>query len=157
MLPLAALREIPDELANRMMVAHGSRELLRALNGEPPELEARPVPKVALPQKPRKHVRQDQRPAVYIPEAVRALLETVCEAFGITFADLTGSDRSPRYVHARSVAYRLLIDRQSRQTSYTRIGAFLRRDHSTVSHAVAMFETYCRVHPYVAEIYRRLR
>ena len=164
MLTIASLRNdgIPDELANRMMVAHGSRMLLRTLRGEPAPIE-RPVyipsARPKLP-KPRAYhpVRMRNRP--HMPETVKRIVEAVAAHFEVTVEELTGPARQPYLVHARAVAYHLLRDRvdgfgQPRM-SLPRIAAFFGRDHSTICYAIDHFDIYCR-HPHVAEAYAKLR
>jgi len=161
MLTLSQLHDIPDELANRMMVAHGSRKLLRALRGEPEPVEtfAR-IPKRPEPKR-RRYTPVSARTHKSMPSAVQRIVEQVAAEFGVSTDELCGAGRSPYLVRARSVAYRLLRDRLHTNgeaiTSFPRIAGYFGRDHSTVCYAINHFADYCRHHPQVADAYAKLR
>jgi hypothetical protein len=162
MLALSSLRDVPDELANRMMVAHGSRMLLRAMRGEPEPTrtlaETRPVlkAKAARPE----YIPVEARPAIAMPPPVREIVALVADVMGLSTEDITGRARQRYITLARALACRLIRDRVNSKGeplhSLPRIAAFMRRDHSTVSHALAMFDSYCRHFPELAEAYRVL-
>lgn len=164
MLPLSQLREIPDELANRMMVAHGSRMLLRALQGEPEPPVALPPLIIRRPRQPKRrhpYIAVRARPEAALPTPVRAIMQAVADSFEITLEDLRGPGRGKCLVYARAVAFRLIRNREyphgEPRYSLPRIGSFFGRDHSTVCHAMDHFDDYCRHQPEVAAVYESLR
>jgi hypothetical protein len=68
------------------------------------------------------------------PRAKRVLRE-IAEEHGITCAEIVGDRRIRAVVDARQAAMRALVD-QLPDWSIARIGRFLRRDHTTVLHAL---------------------
>lgn len=164
-LSMATLRNegVPEELANRMSVAHGSRQLLRALRGEPEPVEppCRPMPKLRPPKCRTPYVAVPQRPRPQMPDPVRRIVKGVAAEFGLSLDELCGKERAPYLVHARAVAYRLLRDRAypngDPRTSLPRIGAYFGRDHSTICYGLANFDNYVRFNPDLGAAYERLR
>jgi hypothetical protein len=163
MLPANALSGIPEETANRLMMAHGSGMLLRALRGDPepplPPLETRLRDRTGRLR--RVYVPVDQRALPPAPEHVRNLIASIAEAFGLTADDLTGKRRLPRIVHARALAIRLIRERTwadgTPRHTVERIGNFLGREHTTISYALENFERYCEQSPDMRAVYERLR
>jgi hypothetical protein len=157
------LSGIPDYTANRMMMAHGSSALLRAIRGEPEPIEPPVLPaprhRLTYHQRPR-HIRKSERPRDPTPTPIKAILQAVADAFRITVDDLTGNCRAKYLIHARAVACRLIRDRVDDdglpRNSLPRIAMFMDRDHSTISNALGKFDLYCR-YPEVAAIYAKLR
>lgn len=163
MILMADLRDVPDELANRMMVSHGSAALLRALRGEP-ELpdDISPVPAVRkAPLKVRPpYVPLSMRVYAPPPSSVARLIESVAKVSGLDVEDLYSKSRWKPHVRARAMAYRLLRDRESRfggpRYSLPQIGSWFHREHSVVAHALNMFDIYAKDRAY-AERYAWLR
>lgn len=164
MLSMASLRHegVPEELANRMSVAHGSRQLLRALNGEPepepePQWERPPEPKPR--NKTRKAIPKDL--PISIPKAVRDVIQSVADAFEVTPVEMRGKGKWTRLVHARAVAIRLIRERTwetgEPKHSLPSIGRYFQRDHSTICHSLDNFASYARQFPEIEEIYQALR
>jgi hypothetical protein len=164
MLSMATLRNegIPDELANRMSMAHGSRQLLCAIKGEPepepePQWERPPAPKPRV--KTRKPVPKDM--PIIIPKAVRDVIQRVADVFEVTPAEMRGKGKWTRLVHARAVAIRLIRERRwetgDHKHSLPSIGLYFNRDHSTICHSLDHFDTYAKQFPEIAEIYEALR
>lgn len=160
MLSLASLMvDYPDETAHRMMVRHGSGMLLRALRGEPEP--TRPTRAILYRGSESRYVPVGQRHTLAAPRAVRDILTAVADAFDMPEQALVGRGKSNPEKLARSVAIRLIRDRtwQNGEPIYSTItiGGFFKRDHSTICHALSMFETYCKNYPQVGEIYAELR
>jgi hypothetical protein len=155
------LSGIPDHLANRMMMAHGSKALLRAIKGEPEEREHGSTRAPMIPPLvPREtgYVRTADRPTRTRPQAAQRILERVAEAFGLTVDDILGRDRHRRLWIARTIAIRLMrdLDRLG-DYSTSRIGDMMNnRDHSTICNALQAFTVWVEVYPEAAEIYQRL-
>lgn len=166
MLTCAQLSGIPEELANRMMMRHGSTRLLRALHGEPEPVEpvepvAAPLPTRRLPSRHRApYVPVAERDPTPLPMAVRKILAAVAEAFNVSRDDLTGKARGRYMVVARVIAIRLIRNRTNKDGlpihSATTIGGYFGRDHSTILHALDRFEVYCRQYPEAERIYREI-
>lgn len=139
---------VSDETRHRTMMRHGSGMLLRALRGEP-----EPVP-----FRPRARVRFDPAPPGTI---ARGIIREVADAFSMEPNDLTGESRKADHIIARFVAIRLIRDRTwsdgTPRFSTTRIGGFFNRDHSTIGHALCVFEIKMKQFPQAAEIYEALR
>jgi hypothetical protein len=165
MLSLRDLRVqgVPDELANRMMVAHGSRQLLRMLRGEPEPVELPEPPKPTPAKKPHKrprHVRVGDRPMVKLPDEVAAIINAVADQFGMLPEDVRGPTRNKPYVYARAVAYKLIRERTwatgDPRHTLLQVATFFGRDHSSVCHAIELFDQYA-TNPAVAAVYDALR
>lgn len=154
-----ALSGIPDQLGNRMMMVHGSRALLRALNGEPEEAPS-PVPLRIKRDGRNPYVPVSNRPPLAVPKVVRKIIEQTAEAFEVHPDEMWGGNKVRPLVLARAVAIRLIRDRAwesgAPKHSTTTIGRYLRRDHSTICHALEHFDDYAKQWPEVAEVYERL-
>jgi hypothetical protein len=161
-LTFSMMTEFPDELANRMMMAHGSGNLLRALHGEPllpPPTTERKNRERALPA-PRRNEPAPRR-QTGIPLRAREIIARVAEAFMVTPEQIAGKGKFRRLVHARAVVYRLLREMR-RPTgeplfSFPQIASYVNRDHSTICHSVQSFDIYCKTNPEIREVYERLR
>lgn len=94
-----------------------------------------PLPKIVEPW-PKPPVNKGGRPRVFEPDpryTVRAILEAVSEAYGVTLAELLNSRYRPqRLALPRFAVSRLLRDK--RNLSYPNIGRALGQDHSTAIH-----------------------
>jgi len=162
MLPANALTGIPEETANRLMMAHGSGMLLRALRGIPepalPPLETRLRDRTGRLRRLYVPISERQFPT---PQPIRDLIATVAGAFGLKSDDLVGKSRLPRIVHARAVAIRLIRERTwadgSPRHTVERIGNYLGREHTTISHALQSFDHYCERSHDMRAVYERLR
>lgn len=163
MLAIRDLHGVPDELANRMMMAYGSKVLLRRLRGEPEPCEALALRRPSKPARrrdPRPYVPVLQRPESRLPEIIRVILSETAAEFEVSVDDLTGRSRAKYLCCARAVAYRLMRDRRKPNGelySMNQIAGFVRRDHTTIIHSLSQFENYCRAYPEVSEHYERLR
>lgn len=161
-LKIASLRNegIPEELANRMMVAHGSRELLRCLRGEP-EPVVMPTFKRSLVKVERPYIAVRDMPPLALPSVVRGIIEEVADAFEVDFDELRGIGKAKALVLARAVAIRLIRDRTWKngepKHSFPTIGRYLRRDHSSICHSVSQFDHYAKQFPEVREVYESLK
>jgi hypothetical protein len=126
----------------------------------PKPVKARIVRVPAEPKPPRCHLAPWRFEDM--PDRVRTIFDQVILAFDITGEELTSKARSKRFVIARAVACRLvrsiLNANGGHIYSLPRIGLYLGgRDHSTVCHAIAQFDTYRKQYPEVAEVYEKLR
>jgi hypothetical protein len=157
MLKISSLQGIPDENANRMMMAHGSRQLLRAIRGEPEPL---PLPRINPKKVRQSYVPVSDRPPLAVPRVVRDIIEAVAEAFEVHPDEMRGEGKAQTLVLARAVAIRLIRARTwesgEPKHSLPTIGRYLRRDHSSISHSLKNFDVYARHFPEIAEIYDRL-
>ncbi len=63
---------------------------------------------------------------------MRAIADEVCREHGVTLLDLRSSRRRPQYVLARREAYWRC--REETTCSFTQIGRFFNKDHTTVLH-----------------------
>lgn len=148
----AHLRSIPDETANRMMLVHGSGNLLAAIEGRPmtaPGMRAEPRERPA-------------RPAVTPDMEAPLIIEAVASAFGVWPAEMKSDDRFTDLVLARSVAIRLLRERTTEngepRHSFREIGDMLGgRDHTTIGHAWHTFHERAERYPEMGEAYEMLR
>ena len=87
--------------------------------------------------------------------SVETLKNGVCDVFDITLDELMGPARTKKYVHARSVIYRIL---RGRNHSLPTIGRLMGgKDHSTVINALAKFDWYCTEDPRVRDAYELLK
>lgn len=155
-------RGISEEIANRIMVRHGSTQLLRALCGEPDEEEEEwQPPRLTHRPATTRYVPVAERPCYGAPLAVREIIAAAEEAYGLEHGTVTGRDKHRPVVMARATAIRLIRDRVwdtgEPRHSTTTIGRYVGRDHSTVCHALDHFAAYCKAWPEVGEIYDRLR
>lgn len=156
MLSYAALSDIPEETRNRMSVSFGSRQLLRAIRGEPLE-----IPQVHDYVRVRPSVRKPkitQPPKAVTPYASQ-VIAAVEAAFDLEPGELLIRDRHAGKTHARAIAVRLLRDRMrgaEHVYSTPRIAAMFNRDPSTITHSLSMFSIYCR-NERVANIYASLK
>lgn len=83
------------------------------------------------------------------------LLRSIANDFGISVAELKGKNRSRVYVHARSVAARIL---KERGLSYPIVARLIGKDdHTTAMWAVSQFDVYARQSPRVTIVYERYR
>jgi chromosomal replication initiation ATPase DnaA len=92
----------------------------------------------------------------------RGIIRAVSAAYDMDPAALVSKARTPHFVCARAIAIRLLRDLTwqdgSPRFSLPQIGRLLGgRDHTTVHHALGMFEVYCRAHPFMKAVYDTLR
>lgn len=89
------------------------------------------------------------------PETGKRLVQSVADCFSITYGELIGDGRARRYVEARVVVVAVL---RERGWSFPKIGRLLGgRDHSTICHAMNIFETYARRNPMVVKLFQRFR
>ena len=90
------------------------------------------------------------------PAAVKmtTVLSLVCEEFRVPLSMLTGGCRSHDLCLARYAAMKIL---QDAGFSYPRIGALLKRHHTTVIHGVGRAEEFIRTRPPFAMTISRIR
>ncbi len=143
-----------------MMMAHGSRTLLRALRGEPePDITFSERPLPILRPRGERYIPTADRPMRSRTAAAQRILEQVAAAFDVTVDDILSRDRRRLLWIARTVSIRLMrdLDRYG-EYSTSQIGAMMNnRDHSTICNALQAFEVWSETYPEVAEIYERLR
>ena len=89
------------------------------------------------------------------------IIEAVAAAYGLEPSDLFGLKRRGNYVQARHTAIKLIRDLRmvdgSPRFSTPQIGTIFKRDHSTIVHALDVFENKLRHNPDMREIYDELR
>ena len=89
------------------------------------------------------------------------IIEAVAAAYDLEPSDLSGSNRKGNYVQARHTAIKLIrdlrMDDGSPRFSTPQIGKVFKRDHSTIVHALDVFEIKLRQFPFMREIYDELR
>lgn len=98
-------------------------------------------------------VRLAELPAVLPIGPLRRTIDATADEFGVSSADLVGEGQTRPVVAARQAA--ALVMRRVAGASLPRIGRFLARYHSTISHAVGRAEARERLDPdYAARIAR---
>jgi hypothetical protein len=86
-------------------------------------------------------------------EVTSDLISSVCTAFSISQKEFLARVINRRVVLARSVAARIMRDRS---LSLPKIGAAMKRDHSSVSNLLAKFDKRIAANPEMAVVYRKL-
>lgn len=76
----------------------------------------------------------------YIPKTVRHIIGVCAEMFDITEEQLLSRRRVRAYAYPRQIA--MCIARQLTPFSFTQLGYFFRRDHTTVVYAVYKISNY---------------
>lgn len=83
------------------------------------------------------------------------LMGMVCRLFDIAYADLIGTKRSRRFVIARIVVVKLLLERgYSRKRIAHRMN---RKCHSSIIHLEGLYDEYSKIYPLMANVYEALR
>ena len=73
-----------------------------------------------------------------------SIAKTICNNYSLNIGDLKSKSRNKKFVIARQIAMFFMKDLT--ESSLQEVGAFFnKKDHSTVSHAIAKVKTLCRV------------
>lgn len=92
-------------------------------------------------------------PAHYVPPRQYAtgsdVVRYVAKAYGITPAELVGSNRKASLVRARAAAIAILVRRGN---GYAGTGRIMKRDHTTIMHAMKRLPDHMRACPSVAVV-----
>ena len=117
------------DLAQQTAHYKAIRERIVAASYKPPpkpvQIEAQPEP-IEEPQ-------QLELPPVKLNRGTRESLAYLLQAYGVTWADVTGVRRWPRFTRARRAIWWFL---HCRGFSTVRIGELTNRDHTSVVHAL---------------------
>ena len=152
-------REVPDERSSKYkgQADNGAHFRVRGI-----VQEEKPKPKpVAKQLVPAKVAAKAKKPLIRIGNG-RAIMLAVCDAFGITMANLFGPDRNPTFVSARVVIAMLLRDLMNKDGNphytYLMIGNMLGgRDHSTIRDYCDNFQKRARKYPDMLTVYNAMR
>lgn len=115
-----------------------ARQQIALLRQKIAEIEGRPLVPLMLPQ----------------GEKFGAVLTAVCAHFGVTREEALGDGRMQHQAMARQVAATLA--KRLLGYSLPRIARLLRRDHSTILHAIRKIDRLAKENPDFAETLERL-
>lgn len=83
-----------------------------------------------------------------------AVITMVAGSFGLSYGEIVGHSRAQYIVRVRALIATLLVERGN---SLPQVGRWMRRDHSTVSHARDMLPTYAQRAPAIGQAYDHYR
>lgn len=146
---------VTREQCAKMIEARRNRLVRHIPDWDEPEVEAKPVLKLVLPTFEPAPVRE--RPPVIHNGFfdVRALIQNVADDLGVSYGEVIGRSRLPRFIDARSVIVMVLLGRGWSLMKIARV--INRSDHTTIRNLRDNFPIYCRRNPEVAEAFERYR